>query len=130
MLQQGVNLHPGLWEGGKCAPQRHKIGLQASLNHFRCPVLNSRTVSVRKTIRFNFFVIIPGSPCSKGPVDEPPLCTCTTTLGFHPSLYDRMLCGFNVQRVCLSYTRDLHFPSYPRDGVFSTAQACICMGTK
>ena len=32
---------------------------------------------------------------------------------------------FNMQRMCLSFTRDLHIMSYPMDGVFSTAPACI-----
>ena len=32
---------------------------------------------------------------------------------------------FNVQRVCLSFTLDFHFTSYPRDRMFKTALACI-----
>ena len=52
-------------------------------------------------------------------------CRCATTLDLHPILLIECDEFFNVQRVCLSFTRDLHFTSYPRDGVFWTALACI-----
>ncbi len=47
-------------------------------------------------------------------------CRCMlTTPGYHPALYERCSAFFNVHRVLLSCTRDLHFTSFPRDGVFS-----------
>ena len=76
-------------------------------------------------VRFSF-LYIQGGPFSigtslpRGPVD----CVSAGVpphRSFHLTRYDKCDGFFNVQRVCLSFTWDLHSQSYPRDGVFATA---------